>query len=85
VNDSVLLKRGNNIIKGSRWWEGLGMEEGQNQVWEEMEEMYRGSLTHLQNFNPELLLSKGNTGTKSETKAEGKAIKRLPHQGTHPT
>jgi hypothetical protein len=45
---SVLLRRGNNIIKGSREWEGLGRKrwgdkKGQNQVWEEMEEMYRGS------------------------------------------
>jgi hypothetical protein len=47
---SVLLGRGNKIIKGRRWWEGHGRKrrgggekEGQNQVWEEMEEMYRGS------------------------------------------
>jgi hypothetical protein len=39
-------RRGNNIIKGCRGWEGLGRKrrggrekEGQNQVWEEMEEM----------------------------------------------
>ena len=44
---SVLLRRGNKIIKGSRGWEELGRKrrwggekEGQNQVWEEM---YRGS------------------------------------------
>ena len=50
VDASVLLRRGNKIIKGSRGWEGLGRKrggggekEGQNQVWEEMEEMYRGS------------------------------------------
>jgi hypothetical protein len=49
VDASVLLRRGNNIIKGSRGWEGFGgkrgwggEKEGQNQVWEEMEEMYRG-------------------------------------------
>ena len=50
VDASVLLRRGNKIIKGSRGWEGLGRKrgvegekEGQNQVWEEMEEVYRGS------------------------------------------
>jgi hypothetical protein len=42
-------RRENKIIKGSRGWEGLGRkrkgggERGQDQVWEEMEEMYRGS------------------------------------------
>ena len=40
--------RGNIIIKGSRRLEGLGRKrgsrgKGKNQVWEEMEEMYRGS------------------------------------------
>ena len=50
VDASVLLRRGNKIIKGSRGWEELGRKrrgggekEGKNQVWEEMEEMYRGS------------------------------------------
>ena len=50
VDASVLLRRGNKIIKGSRGWEGLGRKRrgggekrGKNQVWEEMEEMYRGS------------------------------------------
>ena len=50
VDASVLLRRRNNIIKGSRGWEGLrrkrrggGGKEGKNQIWEEMEEMYRGS------------------------------------------
>ena len=50
VDASVLLRRGNKIIKGSRGWEGLGRKrrgggggEVKNQVWEEMEEMYRGS------------------------------------------
>jgi hypothetical protein len=44
----VLLRRGNDIIKISRGWEGLhrkkgggGKTAGQNQVWEEMK-MYRG-------------------------------------------
>jgi hypothetical protein len=43
---SVLLRSGNKIIKGSGGWEGLGRkrrggrDEGQNQVWEETEEMY---------------------------------------------
>jgi hypothetical protein len=50
VDASVLLRRGYNIIKGSRGWGRLGRKRGgggrrgeQNQVWEEMEEMYRGS------------------------------------------
>jgi hypothetical protein len=48
VDASVLLRRRNNIIKGIRGWEELGRKrrgegekEGQNQVWEEIEEMYR--------------------------------------------
>jgi hypothetical protein len=47
---SVLLIRGNKIIKRSRGWEGLwrkrrgrGEKEGKIQVWEEMEEIYQGS------------------------------------------
>jgi hypothetical protein len=43
-----LLRIGNKIIKGSRGWEGLGRKrrggaekEGKNQLWEELEEMYR--------------------------------------------
>jgi hypothetical protein len=50
VDASVLLRRGKNIIKGSRGWEGLwrkkggrGGKEGQNQVWDQMEEIYKGS------------------------------------------
>jgi hypothetical protein len=40
--------------------------------------------THLsQKFNPELLLSKGNPGTKSRTETEGKSIQRMPHLGFH--
>ena len=45
---SDLLRRGK-IIKGSREWEELGRKRkrggkrGKNQVWEEMEEKYRGS------------------------------------------
>jgi hypothetical protein len=46
VDTSALLRRGNNIIKGSRGWaafgrkrEGRGEKEGQNQVRKEMEEM----------------------------------------------
>jgi hypothetical protein len=38
-----------------------------------------GPLTHLQIFNTEGFLSKGNTGTKCGTETEGKAIQRLPH------
>ena len=48
VDVSVLLRRRNKIIKGSRGWEELGRKrggggekEGQNQVWEEM---YRGTV-----------------------------------------
>jgi hypothetical protein len=48
VDVSVLLRRGNKIFKGSRDFKGLGRKwrgggGGRNQVWEEMEEMYRGS------------------------------------------
>jgi hypothetical protein len=49
VDASVLLRRGNKIVMGDRGWEGLGRkkggggERGQNQVWEETGEMYRGS------------------------------------------
>jgi hypothetical protein len=50
VDASDLLRRGNNLIKGSKGWEGLGRKrvgkegkERKNQGWEEMEEMYRGS------------------------------------------
>ena len=49
VDASVLLRRGNNIIKESRQWEGPRKKRGErgkeekNQVWEEMEEIYRGS------------------------------------------
>jgi hypothetical protein len=42
-----------------------------------------GPPIHLQNFNPELLLSEGNTGTKSGAETEGKAIQRLPHLPSH--
>jgi hypothetical protein len=45
VDASVLLRRGNKIVKGSRGWEGLGRKrtggggkEGQKKVWEEKEE-----------------------------------------------
>ena len=40
--------------------------------------------THLKNFNPELLLSKGNTETKSGAETEGKVIQRLLQLGIHP-
>jgi hypothetical protein len=43
-----------------------------------------GVIHPSQNFNPELFLSKGNTGTKSGIKTEGKAIKRLPHLVIYP-
>ena len=36
-----------------------------------------GPHTHLKNFNPELLLFKGNMGTKSGAEAEEKAIQRF--------
>ena len=42
VDASVLLRRGNKIIKGSRGWEGLGRkrrqgeEKGENQIWNGM-------------------------------------------------
>jgi hypothetical protein len=43
-----------------------------------------GPPRNLKNINPELLLSKGSTGTKSGIETEGKAIQRLPHLGIHP-
>jgi hypothetical protein len=43
-----------------------------------------GLPTHLKNINSELLLSKGNTETKSGAETEGKAVQRLPHWGIHP-
>jgi hypothetical protein len=44
-----------------------------------------GHPTNLQNFNPDFLLSKGNTGIKYGTEIEGKANQRLPHLGINPT
>jgi hypothetical protein len=38
----------------------------------------------IQNFNPQLFLSKGNTGTKIGAETEGKPIQRLLHLGIHP-
>jgi hypothetical protein len=43
-----------------------------------------GPPTHLKIFYPELVLSKGNTGTKSGAETEGKAIQRLSHLAIHP-
>jgi hypothetical protein len=43
-----------------------------------------GPPTHLKSINPELLLSKGNTGTKSGGETRWKAVQRLPHLGIHP-
>jgi hypothetical protein len=50
VDASVILRKGNKIIKESRGWEGLGrkrrgggIKEEKNQVWEEIEKRYRGS------------------------------------------
>jgi hypothetical protein len=40
--------------------------------------------THLQIFNSELLLSKGNTETKRGEETEGKAIQRQSHLGMYP-
>jgi hypothetical protein len=45
----------------------------------------RDGATHpSQNFNPELLLSKENTATKSRAKTEGKTIQRLYYLEIHP-
>jgi hypothetical protein len=52
-------------------------------VWPPAWEM--GPPIHLQNFNPEFLTSKRNTGKKSRTETERKAIQRLPPLGIHPT
>ena len=43
-----------------------------------------GAPTHLKNFNPEGLLSKGNTGTKSGAETEGKTWGSIPHADTKP-
>jgi hypothetical protein len=43
-----------------------------------------GPPTYLQNFNPELLLSKGNTGIKSGAETEGKAVQKLSTWGSIP-
>jgi hypothetical protein len=43
-----------------------------------------GPHIHLQIFNPEFLLSKGNMETKFGAETEGKAIQRLSHMGIHP-
>jgi hypothetical protein len=50
VNASVFLRRGNKILTGGRGWEELGRKRGekggkggQNQVWEEMGMICRGS------------------------------------------
>jgi hypothetical protein len=43
-----------------------------------------GPPIHLQKLNPELLLAKGNTGTKSGTQTEGKVIQELFHLRIHP-
>jgi hypothetical protein len=43
-----------------------------------------GPPTHLQIFNLELLLSKGNVGTKCGAETKIKAIQRLPHLGIYP-
>jgi hypothetical protein len=43
-----------------------------------------GLPTHLKHKNPEFLLTKGNSGTKTGTESEGKAIQSLPNIGIHP-
>jgi len=46
VDASVLLKRDNKIVKQGRVWEGLRRgsgKVGQDQVWEAMGMIYRGS------------------------------------------
>jgi hypothetical protein len=51
VDVSVLLRKGDKIIKGGIGWEGLGRKRGggeekkrgPDQIWEETGEMFRGS------------------------------------------
>jgi hypothetical protein len=43
-----------------------------------------GAIHPPQNINPEFLLSKENSGTKSRAETEGKAIHLLPHIEIHP-
>jgi hypothetical protein len=40
--------------------------------------------THHKKINPEILLSKRNSGPKSGTETEGKAIQTLLHLGIYP-
>jgi hypothetical protein len=42
-----------------------------------------GALNRFKNINPELLLPKENSGTKSGAEIEGKVIQRLPLPGIH--
>jgi hypothetical protein len=42
-------------------------------------------LTHIKNINPEVLLTKGSTGTKIGAETEEKAIQRLSYLAIHPT
>jgi hypothetical protein len=43
-----------------------------------------GLPTHLKNFNPEFLLSKGNIWANCGEETKGKTIQRLPHLMVHP-
>ena len=43
-----------------------------------------GLPTHLKKFNSELILPKGNTGTKNGAETEGQATQKVPHLGIHP-
>jgi hypothetical protein len=42
-----------------------------------------GPPTNLKIFNPELLLSKGNAGTKNGAETEGNIIQKLPYLDIH--
>ena len=44
----------------------------------------RDGATYFKNFNPELVLSKKDTETKSGAETEGKAVQRQPYLGILP-
>ena len=53
VDASVLLRRGNKIIKGSRGWEGLGRMRGggEEKKWEELGLRGDGDVQRIRNLN----------------------------------
>jgi hypothetical protein len=58
--------------------------KGEGELVETISEVRMGPPTYFQNFNPELLLSKGNTWTNNGAETEGKAIRDCPKWGAIP-